>query len=164
MNNEYKVKHPKTGQEGWLDHKGNVWVPTGTGPEAHGRPHWDVMSHDGKSHRNVLPSDKIREATMDTKPKNYLVCKRVKFYAQKDEDAFFCWIKAIPCIKSYEGAKDVLYLDLVDKPLDYVDMKDLIALLHRYKINISQLEPFINEDNAMAAEPWLKQIQAKKYL
>lgn len=161
MDNAYKVKHPKTGQEGWLDHKGDVWVPTGTGPQAHGAPHWDVMSHDGKTHRNALPGDKIRRGSMDKK-NNYLTCKRVRFYALKDEDAFFEWINKIKCIKSYEGARDELYLDLVDKPLDFEDMKDLIGLFYRYKISMKQLAPFINEDNAMAAEPWLSKIQDKK--
>lgn len=95
-------------------------------------------------------------------PKTILVCKSVRFYAHKDEDAFFAWINKIKCIKSYEGARDELYLDFVDKPLDYQDMKDIIGLLYRYKINMSQLEPFINEDNAMAAEPWLQKNLSKK--
>lgn len=49
-----KVKHPKTGQVGWPDKKGDVWVPTGVGPLAHRGPHWDVIDKKGK-HRNVLP-------------------------------------------------------------------------------------------------------------
>lgn len=161
MNDNYKVKHPKTGLEGWLDNKGDVWVPTGTGPKAHGTPHWDVMSSDCKKHRNVLPGDKIRQKKTGQN-KNYITCKKVFFYCQLDEDAFFEWINKIKCIKSYEGARDELYLDFVDKPLDYQDMKDLIGLLYRYKINMTQLAPFINEDNAMATEPWLKKILAKK--
>ena len=52
----------KTGKGyGYPDEKGNVWVPTGlagslsgtTGP-AHGGPHWDVQSKDGK-HINIYP-------------------------------------------------------------------------------------------------------------
>lgn len=57
-----KVKHPKTGQVGWPDKGGSVWVPTGPGPLAHGGPHWDVISKDGKSHINVMPGGRIRGA------------------------------------------------------------------------------------------------------
>lgn len=55
-----KIKHPITGQHGWQDKKGNVWVPTGPGPMAHGGPHWDVVSEDGKRHWNVVPGGRIR--------------------------------------------------------------------------------------------------------
>lgn len=50
-----KVKHPKTGQYGYPDKNRNIWVPTGPGSLAHGGPHWDVVSKDGKKHRNILP-------------------------------------------------------------------------------------------------------------
>lgn len=89
---------------------------------------------------------------------NYLVCKKVYFYSQLDENMFFVWIKSIPCIKKIEGAGDELYLDLVDRELNYEDIKDLIALLYRYKIKMNQLQPFITEKNKTAAEPWEKQI------
>jgi len=55
-----KVKHPKTGQVGYPDKKGNVWVPTGPGSSAHGSPHWDVVSEDGKNHWNIVPGGRIR--------------------------------------------------------------------------------------------------------
>lgn len=54
-----KVCHPETGQYGWPDKKGNVWVPTGPGPLAHGGPHWDVVDKYG-DHKNVMPGGKIR--------------------------------------------------------------------------------------------------------
>ena len=54
-----KVKHPKTGQHGWPDDKGKVWVPTGSGPLAHGGPHWDVIDKTG-NHINIMPGGKIR--------------------------------------------------------------------------------------------------------
>jgi RHS repeat-associated protein len=49
------------GQEGWLDDKGNVWVPTGQGGLAHGRggglagAHWDVQGRRGGSLGNRYP-------------------------------------------------------------------------------------------------------------
>lgn len=52
-----KKPHPKTGQHGWEDNKGNVWVPDKSG---HGGPHWDRVSKDGKSYDNVYPGGKVR--------------------------------------------------------------------------------------------------------
>jgi|SRR5271170_5092231 len=78
---------------------------------------------------------------------NYLTCKRVRYYALKDEDAFFEWIKRIPCIKSFEGARDELYLDLVDRPLNDNDLDDLIGLLYRYKVDMKQLARFLTPEN-----------------
>ena len=54
-----KKRHSKTGQYGWPDKDGKIWVPTGPGPRAHGGPHWDVVDKKGK-HDNVLPGGKIR--------------------------------------------------------------------------------------------------------
>ncbi len=55
-----KVKHPRNGTVGWPDDKGNVWVPTGVGPKAHGGPHWDVQHPNGKDYDNVYPGGKVR--------------------------------------------------------------------------------------------------------
>jgi len=88
----------------------------------------------------------------------YITCKRVIYYSQFDEDNFFAWIKSIACIKSFEGARDELYLDLVDRELTKEDICELAALLYRYKIKMSQLLPFISENNKAAVESWKKQI------
>lgn len=90
--------------------------------------------------------------------KNYLTCKSVYFYSILDEDAFFYWIKKTPCIEKFEGAGDELYLDLVDRELDYNDIKELIALFYRYKIDMKQLGRLRNEKNKEAFEPWRKKI------
>lgn len=47
-----KVPHPDSGQYGYPDNTGAVWVPTGE--KAHRGPHWDVIDKDG-NHANVLP-------------------------------------------------------------------------------------------------------------
>ncbi|WP_201295238.1 polymorphic toxin type 37 domain-containing protein [Nocardia sputi] len=51
---------PKGPRFGWEDADGNVWVPTGQGPLAHGGPHWDVQGKDGKDYDNVYPGGKRR--------------------------------------------------------------------------------------------------------
>lgn len=89
---------------------------------------------------------------------NYITCKRVTYYSSFDEEAFFAWIKNISCIKSFEGAGDELYLDLVDRELSCDDIRELTAFLYRYKIKMDQLKSFITENNRSAVEPWKKQI------
>ncbi len=64
-----KFKDPKGGEQwvpnpngrgyGWLDSKGDVWVPTGQGDEAHPTPHWDVQSPGG-GYRNVYPGGHVK--------------------------------------------------------------------------------------------------------
>lgn len=90
--------------------------------------------------------------------KNYITCKRVIFYSKLDEDMFFEWIKKINCIKSFEGAGDEMYLDFVESELSYDDMKDIISLLYRYKVDMTQLQPFVNQQNKDAVAPWKQQI------
>lgn len=47
-----KVKNPNGPGKGYVDDKGDVWVPTGPGPRAHGGAHWDVQTPGG-GYRNV---------------------------------------------------------------------------------------------------------------
>jgi hypothetical protein len=52
------VKNPNGQGKGWLDEKGEVWVPTGD--NAHGGPHWDVQNPRTGGHRNVYPGGRVR--------------------------------------------------------------------------------------------------------
>jgi hypothetical protein len=54
-----KVKNPNGSGAGWPDRNGDVWVPTGPGPLAHGGPHWDVQTPGG-GYRNVYPGGRRR--------------------------------------------------------------------------------------------------------
>ena len=53
-----KVRHPKTGNIGWPDKDGSVWVPNN--PKGHGGVHWDVQFKNGKNYKNVYPGGKVR--------------------------------------------------------------------------------------------------------
>src|SRR5271170_7459919 len=77
----------------------------------------------------------------------YLTCKRVTYYTLQDEDAFFEWIKKIKSIKRFEGACDELYLDLVSDKLPDDDLRELLALFYRYKVDMKQLAQFLTDDN-----------------
>lgn len=76
-----------------------------------------------------------------------LTCKRVKFYAPKDEDAFFEWIKKIECITSFVGEGDKILLMVADASISEEQLCDIIALFRRYKIDKKQLEVFLNDSN-----------------
>lgn len=49
-----KVRSPNGKDYGYPDKDGNVWIPIGTGGEAHGGPHWDVQKPGG-GYMNVFP-------------------------------------------------------------------------------------------------------------
>jgi hypothetical protein len=76
-----------------------------------------------------------------------LVCKKVKFYFEKDEAAFFEWIEKIKCINHTSAAGDELYLHIKEKEIADDNLRDLIGLFCRYKIDMKQLQIFLNESN-----------------
>ncbi|WNE40697.1 MAG: hypothetical protein mread185_000154 [Mycoplasmataceae bacterium] len=53
---EKLVKNPNGKGKGWLDKKGNVWVPNDKG---HGGPNWEVQAPNG-DHWHVYPDGKVR--------------------------------------------------------------------------------------------------------
>lgn len=79
--------------------------------------------------------------------KTILVCKKVKFYSDNDEAAFFEWINKNDAIDETSGRGDELYLHMACKDLHDHDLRDLIALFFRYKIEMTQLSIFLNERN-----------------
>ena len=84
---------------------------------------------------------------MKNNDENVLVCKSVRFFCNKDEDAFFEWIKKINCINKIFGVDRELYLYIGSGELPDQDLDDLIGLFYRYKIDISQLKRFLTDDN-----------------
>ena len=79
--------------------------------------------------------------------KNILICKGVRFYSPKDEAAFFEWIKKIDCIENISAASDELYLEITSIDLHDSDLRELLALFHRYQIDMKQLSIFLNKAN-----------------
>jgi hypothetical protein len=76
-----------------------------------------------------------------------LTCKSVMFYSETDELSFFNWINNIKCIKKFEGVSDTLFLHInTTKPSD-ICLRELIALFHRYKVDMEQLSQFLNDKN-----------------
>ena len=76
-----------------------------------------------------------------------LVCKSVLYYSQIDEDLFFEWIKNISAIKKISGKGDELYLYFTSKQISDDDLRELLALFYRYKIDMKQLKIFLIDKN-----------------
>ncbi|MDD2721945.1 MAG: hypothetical protein PHH47_11625, partial [Gallionella sp.] len=72
----------------------------------------------------------------------------VRYYSQLDEDAFFAWAQKIPCVTSIEGG----FLHIKSKRLSESDLRDLVAIMHRYKIPMQQLRQFCTAAN----ERWFR--------
>jgi len=81
-----------------------------------------------------------------------LICKRVTYYSEQDEAAFFEWLKRIGCIKELNGRGDELYLHIARKKISNANLRELIAIFERYKIDMKQLAPFLNDKNSV----WFK--------
>lgn len=70
-------------------------------------------------------------------------CKKVKFYASYDEDAFFEWLAKIKSVTNVKGRRDSIFLAVSDLTED--DLYNLVGLLRRYKIKMESLEQGLNE-------------------
>jgi hypothetical protein len=80
-----------------------------------------------------------------------LICKKVLFYSEADELSFFDFIGRIKGILTYKGTTAGILLH-VKKPISDSSLRNLIALFHRYKIEMKQLAQFSNKKN----EIWFK--------
>lgn len=78
-----------------------------------------------------------------------LTCKSVYFYSQLDEQYFFAWLQNITSIIKIDGAQDELYLYCKSSTIPDQDLRELLALFYRYKIDMKQLTVFLNNKNKM---------------
>lgn len=81
-----------------------------------------------------------------------LVCKQVSYGSPMDEDVFFEWISRIESIIKWDGIRDELYLYFKNKRINNQNLREIIALFYRYKIEMKQLVIFLNKDN----EQWFQ--------
>jgi hypothetical protein len=66
-----------------------------------------------------------------------LKCKRVRFYSEGDESAFFAFARSITAVKRIEGARDSILLHIASRPSQR-SLRDLNALFVRYRISGKQ--------------------------
>jgi hypothetical protein len=79
--------------------------------------------------------------------KYFLTIGSGTFYSSTDEDLFFEWIKRIPFIKDFKGVGKNLFLYFNSKKVKFHDLRELLALFYRYKINMTELAIFLNKQN-----------------
>jgi len=75
----------------------------------------------------------------------------VRFYDLNDERAFFEWLMRIPSVKSCEGdGNRGLVVELKRRP-GQDDLRQLLALCHRYGVDIHQLAKFETAKNRLVS-------------
>jgi hypothetical protein len=77
-----------------------------------------------------------------------LRAEATRFFSNIDEVCFFGWLKKLPCISMFEGRGDTLYIRVAGPDVDEEALRELLALFHRYGIDMKQLRIFDKEDFA----------------
>lgn len=83
-----------------------------------------------------------------------IVCKRVKFYSQLDDEMFFETLLRVSCIESFEGIGRELHLYISSPIVSRYDWLSLEGIFLRYKIkNIEQLNMLTIQDGIDKGNP-----------
>ncbi|OLL31662.1 hypothetical protein BTH42_11165 [Burkholderia sp. SRS-W-2-2016] len=85
-----------------------------------------------------------------------LSAKRVRYYSECDETAFFEWLDKLSCVKRYEGELDVLSIYVDETKVDENALRDLLALFRRFAVEMEQLRVFDRQEFA----PWFRDPRA----
>lgn len=88
-----------------------------------------------------------------------LEAKSVRFFSEYDEAAFFEWLSKISCVQSYKGYGNSLYILVNCDVVEEADLRELLALFHRYGIAMGPLSVF----NRQEFEKWFHDIRAYWY-
>jgi len=75
-------------------------------------------------------------------------CKRVVFFSPCDENSFFSWARSIPVVEDVYGELDEIVISLASAETTDEALRELIALLHRYDIDMGQLSAFETKENS----------------
>jgi hypothetical protein len=75
-----------------------------------------------------------------------LVAESVRYYSARDEQTFFAWINAISCVDHIDGKGTALTILLSRPPTDD-ELRELVALFHRYQVDMRQLAGFLTDAN-----------------
>lgn len=70
----------------------------------------------------------------------------IQYGSTHDEDAFFEWLAKIPAVTQFHGRVRTLYIHLDPAVVDDEVLRDLIALFHRYDVDLRQLRCFDTPD------------------
>ena len=84
---------------------------------------------------------------------------RLSFFSQTDETAFFHWLGLLKDVAVGRGDGDTIFIDVHSNKIDDEQLRELIALFHRYRIDMRQLLVFENRSN----KGWLRAKEAYWY-
>ncbi len=76
-----------------------------------------------------------------------LICDSVNFYSQGDEVVFFNWLNSLECVQEIKGVNTEVQIFIPEAEIQDENLRDLIAILTRYKINLKQLAQFKTDSN-----------------
>jgi hypothetical protein len=77
-----------------------------------------------------------------------LVVGELSCFSQGDEDAFFDWLNGLGCVADVRGVGRQLLITVEENDLPDTDLRELIALFHRYNVDKKQLAQFVTPANA----------------
>lgn len=89
-----------------------------------------------------MASTFTQEADVVTDEQLVLTAKRVRYYSENDESAFFEWLDKIPCVARYKGELDVLSIYIDREKVDEFALRELLSLFRRYGVGMKQLIVF----------------------
>lgn len=82
---------------------------------------------------------------------SFLIKEPAPFYSYLDEENFFRWLKSIPAVKGIVRVAQGMEIKM-ESPLSEPNLRDLIAIMTRYDIDMKDLRRFCDLTN----EKWFK--------
>lgn len=77
-----------------------------------------------------------------------LVAREVMYFSAGDEHCFFAWLDRIAAVKSVRGRGRDVAIELDENACTDADLRELLALFHRYGVELQQLRQLITNANA----------------
>ncbi len=66
----------------------------------------------------------------------------VVLYSRQDEASFFAWLQHLPCVVDVAGEARILHIQVDRQRVDDEALRELLALFHRYQVDMRQLRVF----------------------
>lgn len=140
-----------TGREAWtMQGKGAYCDHIDATPTSWPWP-WPLRRHrrhvqyaQTRKHQSIRPTN--QEGTVEENV-IVLLADSVEFGSQNDEQSFFEWLKRIKCIENLDGEGSILEIIVAKNLVDDDCLRDILAIFHRYNIDMKQLAIFKSEQN-----------------
>jgi hypothetical protein len=86
------------------------------------------------------------------------------FFSAKDEDVFYSWLNSIPSVVVVRGVGTVLEITLTTKRIPQRDLREVLAIFHRYALKKRVLKQFDRPELTWFRDPkayWYTEIFGK---